>query len=564
MVQAVNGVGLVSLDDNQGRYYEPDQIPPALSTAQTTLTPTTLQINTPIPTSGAYGSTAAVSAQLTGAGSGQEVVFSIGGSTVDASTDASGHAMAQIPLTNNPGSQYKLNASFGGSSTLAGSSAPATSFTIQKLPTTLVLGGNGSATVAFGGKSQIVATLASGGAGLASYPVAFVFTPSNGTPGSPLIQQTTTGVGGIASLGIGTQLPTGTYVVQAFFGSPGPNLQDDPIFMPIASAGTFALTVGVAPAITSTNAATFTTGTSGSFTVKTSGFPTSAVSNTNFTGCTKSALPSGVTLADNHNGTATLSGKPAAGTNSVYTLCLTASNGVGSSATQVFTLTVTTLLGSGTTACNGVYSGSGSQLTVAAGAVCALLPGSKVSGNVQVNQGGKLNDQGAIISGNLQASNAAWIEIGGGGSVGGNLQVQGTTGSPAGSNNFVCSTHISGNVTVQSSTAAAPFDIGNVGACAGGPGLTIGGNLQVQSNAAPVTVGGNTVNGNLIVSSNAAKVTVIGNTAKGNITVQSNTVGGGTLTGNIASGNCTLQSNNPKIGGSGNSATGTNTCNKSA
>ena len=41
MVQAVNGVGLVSLDDNQGAYYRPDQIAPALLTAPTTLTPTT-------------------------------------------------------------------------------------------------------------------------------------------------------------------------------------------------------------------------------------------------------------------------------------------------------------------------------------------------------------------------------------------------------------------------------------------------------------------------------------------------------------------------------------------
>ena len=32
MVQAVNGVGLVSLDDNGGNYYQADQIPPALQT----------------------------------------------------------------------------------------------------------------------------------------------------------------------------------------------------------------------------------------------------------------------------------------------------------------------------------------------------------------------------------------------------------------------------------------------------------------------------------------------------------------------------------------------------
>src|SRR5262249_23096133 len=51
MVQAVNGVGLVTLDDNQGSYYQPAAIPPALQTLATTLTPTTLQMNASTPSS---------------------------------------------------------------------------------------------------------------------------------------------------------------------------------------------------------------------------------------------------------------------------------------------------------------------------------------------------------------------------------------------------------------------------------------------------------------------------------------------------------------------------------
>ena len=38
VVQAVNGVGLVSLDDNQGAYYRPGQIPPALQSNPAPLT----------------------------------------------------------------------------------------------------------------------------------------------------------------------------------------------------------------------------------------------------------------------------------------------------------------------------------------------------------------------------------------------------------------------------------------------------------------------------------------------------------------------------------------------
>jgi Tol biopolymer transport system component len=326
----------------------------------------------------------------------------------------------------------------------------------------------------------------------------------------------------------------------------------------------FALTVNQAPAITSANNAMFMTGSAGSFTVKTTGFPASMIRNVSFTGCTKSVtLPSGMKFVDNNDGTATLSGTPATGTNTVYTLCLNASNGVGSTATQAFTLTVATLLGSGTTSCNGVYSGSGSQVAVPAAGVCTLLPGTKVSGNLQVNQGAELNDQGAAISGNLQATNAVWIEVGGGGSIGGNLSVQGLTGSPAGSDDSLCNTKVGGNVALTNNGAKAPVDIGNLGACSGGPGLTVGGNLQVQGNAAPVRIGGNTATGSLQVQNNASTVTVTGNMAKGNIQVQSNT-GGGTLTGNTTSEACQLQSNNPKIVGSGNTATGQDTCNGTA
>ena len=55
VVQAVNGVGLVSLDDNQGSYYQPNKIPSALQTGTAGLTPTSLVLNSP-PSAGAYGS----------------------------------------------------------------------------------------------------------------------------------------------------------------------------------------------------------------------------------------------------------------------------------------------------------------------------------------------------------------------------------------------------------------------------------------------------------------------------------------------------------------------------
>jgi len=94
----------------------------------------------------------------------------------------------------------------------------------------------------------------------------------------------------------------------------------------------FTLTADAAPAITSANSTTFTAGAAGSFNVTTTGFPTPALSET-------LALPTGVSFVDNHNGTGTLSWTAAVSGGS-YGLSFTASNGIGSNATQSFTLTV--------------------------------------------------------------------------------------------------------------------------------------------------------------------------------------------------------------------------------
>jgi autotransporter-associated beta strand protein len=99
------------------------------------------------------------------------------------------------------------------------------------------------------------------------------------------------------------------------------------------TGNSFTLTVSQAPAVTSASDATFTVGTTGTFTVTSTGSPTAALSETG-------ALPGGVTFVDNGNGTATLSGRPDAGTGGVYEFTITADNGVGSAADQSFALTV--------------------------------------------------------------------------------------------------------------------------------------------------------------------------------------------------------------------------------
>ncbi len=90
---------------------------------------------------------------------------------------------------------------------------------------------------------------------------------------------------------------------------------------------------GQAPLITSANSISFTAGTAGSFTVTTTGSPTPSLSRSG-------TLPAGVSFVDNHDGTATLSGTPAASAGGAYIITIIASNAVSPNATQSFTLTV--------------------------------------------------------------------------------------------------------------------------------------------------------------------------------------------------------------------------------
>jgi len=101
-----------------------------------------------------------------------------------------------------------------------------------------------------------------------------------------------------------------------------------------AATQSFTLYMGQAPAFTSAGSAILAVGQTGSFTVTATGVPTPSFS------VPAGALPGGVILVDNKNGTATLSGVPAEGTAGTYPFTITASNGVGTAAKQSFTLTL--------------------------------------------------------------------------------------------------------------------------------------------------------------------------------------------------------------------------------
>jgi large repetitive protein len=102
-----------------------------------------------------------------------------------------------------------------------------------------------------------------------------------------------------------------------------------------AAAQAFTLTVHQAPTITSAGKATFRHGVSHTFTVRSAGYPAAKVTESG-------KLPPGLRFVAKQNGTAVITGKPAASDRGRrYVIRLTANNGVIPAATQRFTIRVT-------------------------------------------------------------------------------------------------------------------------------------------------------------------------------------------------------------------------------
>jgi hypothetical protein len=141
---------------------------------------------------------------------------------------------------------------------------------------------------------------------------------------------------------------------------------------------TFTLTVNEAPAFSSANGITFTTGTPGSFIVTASGFPVPVLSES-----AGDSRPSGVSFMPAGG---VLMGTPAAGSGGVYTLHFTAHNGIGADATQTFTLTVDQAAAFTSAAATTFTAGAAGSFTVTAGGFPAPAlsedPGDNLPGGV--------------------------------------------------------------------------------------------------------------------------------------------------------------------------------------
>jgi hypothetical protein len=132
VVQAANGTGLVSFDDNRGQYYLGSTTPAPAAVA------TTLNLVAPVPTTGTFGQTVNVTAQLK-AGAvglvGKPVLIQIGGTPAFGLTGTNGLITLPISLNSTPG-PTSLMASFGGDAAYQTSDVQA-GFTIGKATTAL-------------------------------------------------------------------------------------------------------------------------------------------------------------------------------------------------------------------------------------------------------------------------------------------------------------------------------------------------------------------------------------------------------------------------------------------
>ncbi len=126
IVQAVSGIGLVSVDDNLGAYY---------ALGSTVPTATTLVLNALPTTAASFGATLPVSATLSPSVSGKLVSIGIGSTVQLGVTDVAGSVTVNVPVRTLPGS-YQLTAAFSGDQSYLASST-SVPFTVNRAPTNL-------------------------------------------------------------------------------------------------------------------------------------------------------------------------------------------------------------------------------------------------------------------------------------------------------------------------------------------------------------------------------------------------------------------------------------------
>lgn len=242
LAQALNGVGLVAFNANQGAFFSPElgenPAPPSRASLLNWVEP---------PTTAPYGQSLTVRARLTAENapvSGQPVTFKIGSLEVTTLTDGDGLARARVNALLAPGVQA-LRASFAGTTELL-PSVVETTCTLQPTATTLRLT-DANVVVGPDATSTVEAQLTDdSGRPLNEQSVAFVVLGSRGR----FVQTAITDFQGLARLGA-VNLDPGVYVVLASFGKvvvpPAPFARlgsTNALYGPAEVSGSLAIRIG--------------------------------------------------------------------------------------------------------------------------------------------------------------------------------------------------------------------------------------------------------------------------------------------------------------------------------
>jgi hypothetical protein len=189
---------------------------------------------------------------------------------------------------------------------------------------------------------------------------------------------------------------------------------------------------------------------------------------------------------------------------------------------------------------------------------CTIDPGVKIGGNVVVNSGATLIDNGAQITGSVQATSAKGIGLAGSslgpGTVGVDVQITGLSGNGPGSvtknSSYICDTNIGHDLEITGDTSAAgPMIVGDTDEDCTRGGNQIGVDLEVSSNKDRIDISDNKkgtppssivgIGHNLQVTGNTVTSTspvVESNFIAGNAQCQTGTKEDSDHTGNIVGG----------------------------
>jgi uncharacterized repeat protein (TIGR03803 family) len=211
-----------------------------------------------------------------------------------------------------------ITANYGGDSNDAGSESAVLTQNVNQAATTTSLTSSVNP-ASYGESVTFTATVSVSSPGVGTPTGTVTFSANGSTLGSGTLNGSGVATYTTSTLPGGNQNITASYIGASNFAG--------------STSTTLPQVVNQAPAITSPTATTFTTTAVGTFTVTTTGYPNATVTESG-------SLPGGVTFTSNSDGTATLSGTPAAGSSGTYPLTFTANNGINPEATQDFTLTV--------------------------------------------------------------------------------------------------------------------------------------------------------------------------------------------------------------------------------